>query len=502
MEELFGQAIDYLARIINQFPENELVPAATYWTAMANLFGGKYEEAAPWFDRVLKDFPACIYLEDSAFRRAVCDYGLSRFEDSDRRLATFIAAYPKSLLMSEAIMMRADIAGSLGKLDDAVRQYKQAMSVPGLNIEFYNHCVFQAGRILSDNEDHQGMISLYRQYIDANREGANIPLAVYWIGVALWNQGEQQGAMEYYRGAVEKYGKDPATIGIDMILDELVARARSAPPEQGKKAWAEITESLSRAMRENDRVMELRLRRVMLYHPNIQPAEKERVIDGLLTEENIPKASPAVLETMLDHSRERKSEELMVKVADYIIANHTETDYALDARMILADLAMSRAKAADETEKRNQYYAEATKHLDVIRAVFATSGEAAQALMLLAQIYFEQQKYDKADECYKQVLGVKDWKNFWPEALYGRGECAVAQKQYEVASSYYERIYVMYGHYKKWAAKGYLRRADCLRRLYQTDKAAEVLQEMLADKELSAMPEGAQARDMLARLKG
>jgi len=502
MEEIFDQAIDYFTRIVKQFPENELVPPSTYWTAMSYLFDGKYEEAAPWFDRVLKDYPTCMYVEDSAFRRAVCDYGMSNYEDADKRLAAFIAAYPRSLLISEGIMMRADVAGSMGRLDDGVRMYRQAMSFPDFNIEFYNHCAFQAGRILSDNEDYPGMIAHYRKYIEDNREGSNIPLAVYWTGVALWNQGEQEGAMQYYRSAVEQYGKDRTTIGTDIILDEWVGRTKRATPEQSKKAWAELAESLSKAMRTGDKVTELRLKRVMLYHPAIQPPERERIIDSLLDETNLQYASPAVLQSILDYARERRSEDLMVKAAKHIIEIFTETDYALDARMVLADRAITLAKTASETERRNQHYAEAVKHLDVIRTVFAASADAAQALMLLAQIYYEQGKYDKADECYKQVLGVKEWKNFWPEALYGRGECSVAQKQFETASAYYERIYVMYGHYRKWTAKSYLRRAECLRRLFRNDKAIEVLNEMLADKELAGTPEGAEAREMLTRIKG
>jgi tetratricopeptide (TPR) repeat protein len=170
--------------------------------------------------------------------------------------------------------------------------------------------------------------------------------------------------------------------------------------------------------------------------------------------------------------------------------------------MVLADRAIKLAKATSETERRNQHYAEAVKHLDVIRTVFATSADAAQALMLLAQIHYEQGKCQKADEYYSQILGVKEWRNFWPESLYGRGECAMAQKQFEVASAYYERIYVMYSHYRKWTAKSYLRRAECLRRLFRNDKAVEVLNEMLSDQELATSPEGAEAREMLTRIKG
>ena len=60
----------------------------------------------------------------------------------------------------------------------------------------------------------------------------------------------------------------------------------------------------------------------------------------------------------------------------------------------------------------------------------------------------------------------------------------------------------MYSHYKNWTAKAYLRRAECLRRLYQSEKATEVINEMLADSELAKLPEGARARALLSKLGG
>jgi len=502
MEEQFAQAIDYFTRLIKQFPGHEFVGAATYWTGMSHLFDGKYEEASPYFDRVLQDFASGPYTEDASFRRAVCDYGQSRYEEADRLLASFVAAYPKSVLYPEAIMMRADVAGSGGRLDDAVRLYKQAMAAKDFNIEFYNHCAFQCGRILTDNEDWPGAVSHYRQYIENGRDGSNLPLAVYWIGVALWNSGEEEGAMRYYREAVEKHGKDINAMGIDLILDEWVGRTKRAKPEEAAKAWQELVSSLTRAMQNGDKVMELRLKRVLVYHPNMQAGEKEKIIAGLLDEANLPHSSPSVLQSMLDYARERKNQEFAVRVAQDIIDRYTETDYALDSRMVLADVAIARARNSSDPEQKKTFYAEAIRHLDVIRAVFASSGEAAQALMLLGSIYQDQQQYEKADECYKAVLGVKGWRNLWAEAGFGRGEAAYAQRQYEAAGAHYQHVYVMYGHYRLWAARAYLKHAETLRRLYQTGKAVAVLEEMLADPELAALPEGAIARDLLGRLKG
>jgi TolA-binding protein len=94
------------------------------------------------------------------------------------------------------------------------------------------------------------------------------------------------------------------------------------------------------------------------------------------------------------------------------------------------------------------------------------------------------------------VLGVKGWRNSWPEALYGLGLCSEARREWLKATAYYERIYVMYSNYRAWAAKAYLRRAECLVKAYQDKQAKETLAEMLAQEELKAFPEYAQAEKL------
>lgn len=60
----------------------------------------------------------------------------------------------------------------------------------------------------------------------------------------------------------------------------------------------------------------------------------------------------------------------------------------------------------------------------------------------------------------------------------------------------------MYAHYAQWAAKAYVRRAECLKRSYQPGKAREVLEEMIKQPGLGKLPEMDQARQMLNALGG
>lgn len=497
MEERFPDTLDWLGRLVGRFPESDWVAPATYWMGMAHLFQAHYTEAGEFFQRILQNFPNCPYVEDSAFRYAVCLYGENRFVEADERLKAFLAAYPSSKLAAEATLMRGDIAGAVGRLEEAVVLYQQAMESPDLNIEFYNHCAFQAGRILYEAERYRALRDHFERYIAKARDGSNLPQAIYWIGLALWNEGEQAGALQYYREAVQTYGRERQAVGIDMILDEWVGRAKRTSAEAAAAAWRDLRTALAEAQASSNRVLELRLKRVLLYDPDLKPSEKQTILNEFASAATLPHASAAVLQRMLDLAQERGARDFAAQVAQETIRAFPETDYALDARMMLAEDAIRRLREAAAEAEKKPLYEEAIRHLDVVREVYAASPEAGRALLLLGQLYFEQGRYAQADECYKSILGVKDWRNLWPEALYGRGECAFLQRQYEMAAAYYERIYVMYSHYATWTARAYLRRAEALKRAFQHQKAREVLQEMLAIPALKDLPETQSARRLL-----
>jgi len=500
MEEAFQDAIDWLVRMNEQYPGNPQEGEAVYWTGMAYLFDRRYEEGAGQFDTLLARFPDHPYEVDASFRRAVCDYGTALYEDADERLAAFVTAHPTNNLTAEAEMMRGDIAGALGRPTEAVAFYRRAMLHDGFNIEYYNHCAFQAGRILSDGEEFDAVRSHFRSYIKRNRKGSNIPLAVYWVGIALWRSGEEAGALRYYRQAVERYGGRPEAIGIDMIMDEWVGRLRKSPEDRAKQAWKELHASYGDAVSKKNDTLALRFGRMLLYNPWIKPSTRQDILRRLRSETYLAAASPAVLQAMMDRAQQEERNDFAFRVANYIIDTFTETDYALDARMTLARHFVAQADAEGGPSKKRERFEEAIKHLEVVKEVYATSTEAATALLMLGSIRSSLREYGAADENYKAVLGVRGWRNLWPEALYGRGECARARKQHEAASAYYERIYVLYGHHSQWVARAYLRRAQSLIDLFQPAKAREVLTEMLANKDLADLPETQEARDLMKKV--
>lgn len=489
MEEQFKESVAFLRRMNTEFPGNDREEEGLYWTGMALLFDKEYAEARTEFDRLLARFPKTTYAEDAAFRSATCDFGLSEFKTALPKFAAFVQRYPDSKLRGEAEVMLGDCEGTFGHLPAAVAHYRQIMERE-VNIEQYNYAVFRCAEMLTELKDFDGALAWLRGYIEKNREGANIPMAIHGIGNALWDKGEPGQALDYYRSAIEKYGSDRANLGIDLIIEEWVGKAQKAPPELAKQHWNSLRKLEEDALNKTNRVLSLRLRRILPYMPGLSEVEQNLYRRSLLRPANISDAGPGLLAYIADEATKAGDTNLAVAAARETVRVFPETDYGLSARMILARDAVSRS--APE---------EALPQLDVIIEVFAASMEAGEAQLIKASLLLGQREFTEADKIYTTVLAAKEWKPLWPEALYGRGEVARANRKFLEASAFYERIYVLYSAHRAWMAKAYLARAECLERANRVKEARETLDEMLALDDLRSFPEYAAAEALRERVK-
>ena len=490
MEERFDDTLRQLGRMNKDYPGNDREADGSYWMGMAEMFQQNYAESRAHFNRVVREFPDSMYFEDARFRIATCAFGLSEFDEAETLIAEFLRDFPESRLLGEAHLMLGDVLGNRGALPGAVLRYQEAMRHE-LDMSLYNHAAFRCGEILKELKDHEGVIAHFEEYIRRNKEGSNIPLAVYGIGGAYWDLGRPADTFRYFRQAIERFGRDRAELGIDLILEQYIGRTRETDAAVARRAWDDLRDLRAAAIRNSEYTLLMRLNRTLMYAPDITDAEKQSMLGFMLQRERLPLASAGVLEFLLDEALKAGNTELAMLVADTTIRDFPETDYALAAR----------AWKAGEAARRKDY-PEAIRHYTIIREVYATHEEAARALLALGRIYLETEKYEDADQAFKDLTGVKEWKSFWPAALFGRGEVARAQRRHDRAAAYFERIYVLYGGAREWVGRAYLARAEALRQLRETRKAIETLDEFLSREEWAETPEAADARALRAKLAG
>ncbi len=488
MEEDFEEAVYRMRAIIDNYPLSDRLPDANYWLGMALLFDKDYEEAVLAFEDVIRKYPDSEYVEDASFRSATCDYGMGMYESAEVKFLNFVRDYPDGVLAGEAYVMLGDIAGVFGDLHAAIEHYARAAEYE-INIELYNHAMFRSGEMFEEMRAFERMITHFEDYLERGRPGSNAPLAIYWIGNAYWSMDRQQDTLDFYMEAIEQFADDRLSTGVDLVIEEWIGKVKSAAEDLQQAAWRRMRDLFRSALDQDKMTALLRAQHAFLFNDATTEDEKRRIRDFLVRERNLGDASVGVLELILDSAMSDGDEELARQAASEIISVFPETDTALYARIVLAEHAIERG---DHTT--------AIMHLDIIREVYATSPQAAEALLRLGDIYLERGQFDRADQHYTEVLGVREWRDLWPEALYGRGQAAFRNRNYERASAYFERIYILYGFYEDWVARAYIARAECLERMREYAKAAEVLQEMLSLEDLANGAYNEEAARLLERI--
>jgi len=348
MEERFTESVDWLVRMNKDYPDNLRKYEGLYWTGMALMFDGDYGMALSYFQMVVEQYPDGPYLEDATFRYATCLYGLSRFEDAEAKLQDFIAMYPESKLVGEGYVMLGDIAGEHGEIPQAVEYFQKIPDLgDDVHIEFYNYSQFRAGEMLADMEKYTEVIAHFRLYIARDREGSNIPQALFWIGESLWSLDRKADALHHYIEAMNRYGRQRDTLGVDLIMDAWIGKSRAADEYLRDLTWRDLKSLHERAIDERALPLVLRLERIMLYEPNLSEDERERRTNRMLNERVLPHASVGVLEFMMSETQRRNMNDLADKVADEILTHFPETDTAISAHLHKARAAFKREAYED-----------------------------------------------------------------------------------------------------------------------------------------------------------
>ena len=83
-------------------------------------------------------------------------------------------------------------------------------------------------------------------------------------------------------------------------------------------------------------------------------------------------------------------------------------------------------------------------------------------------------------------------------AVYYLGEVEARQGHWAEAIAHYQRVFVAYQKYLPWAAKAYLRSAECFEKMGKRTEAVGHLKEMLRNERLRDFAETKQATRMLA----
>ena len=475
----FDEARQTFQTLSREFPNSDKASPALYWVGMSYLFQDNYKDALDAFTRFTEKAIDGRLYQDANFRKAVCLYGLENYTSAAEGLERFLKEFPTDTLTPEAHTLLADCYGAIGELEKALDHYNQVEDCAVKQSQI-DYAALQIGRIYEQLEQFKQMEEWFTRYLDKYGLKGDYTQAIYRKGLAQQAQGKSKEAIDTYWQAIEKYGDDPKAMGIDVIIDAYCQEARSV---EGLEPLEIIRSAALTAEQQKERTLALRFRRALA---QLEPNATPPVLNG----EDVALASPAVLLWMAQVLK-TTNPTLGESAARAAIDNFGPTQWSGEAFLKLGNFAFDR---------RDWKQAETGFNKSIRTSPM--NEVAARATMRLGDLKRAQGHFDEAIKRYQEVLQVKEWKGeLWPEALYFVGESLREQGKEKEAYAYFQRIYVLYPHYKEWTAKAYLRCAEISEKLGLKDDAVRTLGEMLANESLRSTSEYVSAEERLKELQ-
>lgn len=554
----FQEMIDQFQTWEKAYPNTKMDPGLFYWIGLGMILESDYEGAWEYFNRVVNDFPNNVYAQDSLYRRGICYMGFEEYDAAKRDFDEYVRKYPDTPLRGEVEYFLGEIESALGNVQSALKHYNNVEKYTD-NIAFIQNAYFQMGVLLEANKQYSEMADVFLRFIDRFADQGELTGAIFQLGRAYELDLKPHLALEQYVEAIEEFGDDPYTYGLDDIL--------KAHPEKyylNQQLLAENIDLLNKLYNDRDFREKINQDRQWLFNyiadkplirENIKRAlyqaeyranlvDNPEILDEWIQEFNelqavFPEETPEELFTaMYEEARENAEETLALRLQFAIdqLGNDvdpdrifTEDDFFYASPVVLIWIG-KRLERYDRNASRSAYELVITDHPEsdqVFNALVALGdldfedGEVDEALikyqlaeaeypthvnmvdtlMKQGNAYNSLREYDFAREKFREVVGNRDWRGeIHAEALFKIGDSFMQQGQLKQAQAFYERVYIGYPIYIDWASNSYLESGKILIQLGLKDQAREVFDEFLANdsyEDTDAYPEIKQLRGTL-----
>jgi tetratricopeptide (TPR) repeat protein len=507
----YEQALTSFDRVIQINPDSQAAVDSNYWKAMCRLLQQKYDLAYDQFMKYRKSWPNASFAPAALFRAGVCRFGLEDYKGAQELFKTFIDEHPEDALMPEALSMYGDLLAAAGLIDEALASYDRALTIVGENYSAATdpllrkemvvpatYAAVQATKALmadaeayASQQEQQTAETKYRQIIQWMERynqtfgtDADWAQGIFWIGKAQMELGEVEQAVNAYLNAVILYGADPSQEGVSDILFDLagIIQNRLSKPQR-EATLLEIQDARSRAQ---SPTVQIQLD-VLLADLNGTQAELGRTL--LASKNSLDAVPPSGIALMCSALLEKKDFSRSRELFDYFAAHYEQSPFRVASYQLLAtDLY--------QQNKTDEALALATEAL----ASYGAIAETGWAQIMKGNIELARGGYAQAADTFNMVFGVRVWRGpIFAEAMFRMAEAWEKQGNLEKAFAFFQRTYLLYKAYDngKWAAEGYLRSAECLKKMGRMSAARNTYRAMLLDEYVRELPQAQVAKQVL-----
>ncbi len=241
--QLFGQAIDYWKKLVEDYPQSQWAPQAQYRLADTYFRAHHFEEALAAFQKILDNYPGHPLAVESSLRLAQCEYNAGKYEQAIANFEQFIKNYPQHNLSKDALegiqlcyyqlgqtegatealkkviaqssdaMLSADARFRLAsnyldanQSEEAIRAFKEILTLyPGTSYAMDSqlalaNAYFAQGNYAAANEE-------FARFIQYFPESPKLAEAIFNLGVGYFSLESFLSAAEKFNEVIQRYPK-------------------------------------------------------------------------------------------------------------------------------------------------------------------------------------------------------------------------------------------------------------------------------------------------------
>ena len=487
---------------LKRHPNHPRADASTYWLAMAYSFDKQFETCRKLMGEYLAKYPEGSnqstlfegtgklqsYRSQAIFRRAYCLQQMEKYPDAINELRAYLKTYPGEFESSEAHILLGNALMNEGFMDEGIAEFKK---ISPDETNFYEEGVFRTAEALKLIEEYDRYRDFMQEFVGKYPRSTRVGEAIANLGW-YWRQQEQpEKARELYRKTILNLGNDPAIRSVEDLFLALARLHRT--PEESTQYLTWLRDQIAAAEKTKARTMQIRTLWAQAQAlKKSDPAQSLNLLTRAAALADVQEDSPALLvdfaNALIEAKFEKKGETMLRDAMRW-------NPRALQKDRIRASLGDIELRRGHEKEALALYTRFEKENLG--SSIFGPT------MLSKAKLHLKRGENALGLNTLNSLLASENIKSdLKAEALYTIGDLYMREKNPTKAVPYFIQVYNMYGRWKSWVAKSYLKSAEALASLKETDKARRTLQEMLGKPELEDMPEFPLAKKRLQALGG
>ena len=523
-ERCFSEALKTFETIVRGYPKSDIAPRAELMHALTQLMAGEANLAALQFAGFLKQSAKHELAEEAASwlcvsyavakqpdkcRTAAAEY-LSCYPDGPNRpsvlfqnaraahaqrdyalaiaeLASLLETFPEHPKAGEAHLLLAEAQLATENAEAALTTLQ---NIPTSNPAAFEEAWFKAAKLLKMLGRAEQIASHLVRFAQNRLQSPRYSDAVLWAGKWSTELGQSDAATHLAWSVITDHAANPNVPAVESLLDALPTFfAKAIPAEERTLAlrlWAEET-----------------------------TAQAPQGTGSIRAQWGFAKAlgrtSPVegrqlLLKTLPEMQTQSTSDRILSDFAEACTSSGQTTQAALlwrellkwHPRSVFKDRALAalmlEAEQSGDTHKALQIACRFEREC-------ADSPLSGRVVLSKARLQEANGDWKAAEQSLESVLLERGASGeFKSEALLRLGENQMRLGKPKTAIPYYQRVYVMYGRWKKPVAKAYLRSGEAFEKLGDKTAARRTYEEMREAGLPAELPEMAQADQRLALL--